>query len=472
MAKKINPKVFWAEIIKYTIEKKELQETAIENWLKPLNPVKYADGILILETTNNFAPQVLNNRYRKKLCEAAKKIDENFIGMSFAVAGESEIANTEKKEGQYIQKSEGTTQKHIKSVFFAHSVNKQYTFNNFVNTYENRLAVGSALGIANSPGKMRQYNPFYIYGKSGVGKTHILHAMANEIEKNNPVYRVLWLTAEEFFRNYAAHLSKQIYNEFESVFDQSDIVIFDNIHELSGKREAQLELYKIFNKFHQQNKQIVFAANCSPSELNGFQERLISRFQWGLTVKLDIANIETRTAILASIAQKEKIKLSHELTAYIVENCSENIHELQGIITNIAVSASLNKSVITDDVVREALKKRNIEPIKGYYSPKTILEVVGSFYKIDLQDLKGKSRIAQVAWARQVTIYFLRNYTNLSLSQIGNELGGKNHSTILHSIKGVESKLNEERISKEIKEIGSVLARNQGKSYGEDRKKV
>jgi chromosomal replication initiator protein len=221
-----------------------------------------------------------------------------------------------------------------------------------------------------------------------------------------------------------------------------------------------LALYQIFNRSHQQNKQIVFTANCSPAELSGITDRLISRFQWGLAVKLDVANIETRTAILANMARKAKVKISDEEIAYIVENCSENIHELQGIVANIAVSASLNRSAITSDAVREALKNRKLEPVKGYHSPKTILEAVGSFYKIDLQDLKGKSRVAQIAWARHIAIYFLKKYTSFSLTAIGNELGGKNHATVLHSVKEVESKLNDERISREIKEINIILARN------------
>jgi chromosomal replication initiator protein len=457
----MSPKTLWSGIIKSVIEKKEFQETSIENWLKPLSPTIYADGILYLETTNNFAPQVLNARYKPKLCEIAKKIDENFKSMNFTVAGEIKNDDEPKeKTSQTLQSPINLSSQRNTKASFTHPINKKYTFDNFVNTYENQLAVGSARGIANSPGKMREYNPFYIYGKAGVGKTHILHAIANEIIKNDPDKRIILISGEGFYRNYSAHLSKQLYNDFEKAFEQANAVLFDNIHELSGKREAQLELYKVFNKFHRQNKQIVFAANCSPSELSGMTERLISRFQWGLAVKLDVANIETRTAILENMTRKENIKISDEEIAYIVENCSENIHELQGIVANIAVSISLNKTASASDAVQKAMKNKRLEPIKGYYSAKTILEVVGSFYKIDLEDLKGKSRVAQIVWARHIAIYFLKKYTPLSLSAIGNEVGGKNHATVLHSIKEVESKASNEDVLKEIKEINTLLARN------------
>ena len=460
MPKKMNCKALWDEIIKFVSQEKTIQETAIENFLKPLNPVSYDGGVLLLETENNFAPQVLNHRYRKKLNETAKKIDENFVNMKFSVAGEK-IDEENVPTASASAKIGVPAEKAAKNTFFAHPINRQYTFENFVAGYENRLAAGSALGIANSPGKMMQYNPFYIYGNAGVGKTHLLHAIANELIKNNPKIRVILISGEGFYRNYSAHLNKGNYGDFENAFDQADIVLFDNIHELSGKREAQLELYKIFNKFHQQNKQIVFTANCPPADLSGFQERVITRFQWGLAVKLDVQNVETRTAILMNMAHNEKLKISDEEIAHIVENCSENIHELQGILVNIAATASLNKAAITGDAVREALKSRRIEPMKGFVSPKTILDAVGSFYKIDLQDMKGKSRVAAVAWARQVAAFFLKKYTPLSLSQIGNELGGKNHSTILHSVKEVETQAeNEERIAKEIKEISMILARN------------
>jgi chromosomal replication initiator protein len=201
MAKKISPKTLWSAVIKSAAEKRAFQETSVDNWLKPLNPIKYADGILLLETENNFAPQVLNARYRQKLCEIAKAIDEDFVSMTFAVAGEIKDAASEKNAAQIPQNPDNTAPGQGKKAPFVHPVNRQYTFDNFVNTYENQLTVSSALGIANAPGKMRQYNPFYIYGKAGVGKTHILHAIANEITKNDPNSRVTLVGGNPFYWN-------------------------------------------------------------------------------------------------------------------------------------------------------------------------------------------------------------------------------------------------------------------------------
>lgn len=461
MPKKITAKTLWEKVLQTVIAEKTFQETAVENWFKPLVPVKYIDGILFLETENNFAPSVLKHRYRKKLSEKALQIDKNFVNMKFGVAGEKfEEKNAATTAETVTKKTEIPAEKPVKNALFAHPVNKHYTFENFVSAYENRLAAASAQGIANSPGKMVQYNPFFIYGNAGVGKTHLLHAIANDAAKNKKNHVIL-ISGEEFHRNYSAHLRKENYKNFENAFEQANIALFDNIHELSGKKESQIELYKIFNKFHQQKKQIVFTANCPPAELSGFEERLITRFQWGLSVKLDVQNIEIRTAILANMANNLKLKVSDDEIAYIVENCSENIHDLQGIIVNIAAEISLNKTATVADTIQRSLKNRKIEPIKGFVSSKTIVEAVCSFYKIDLQDIKGKSRVAAVAQARQIAAFFLKKYTPLSLSAIGNELGGKNHSTIVHSVKEIENRAKiEERIADEIKEICIILTRN------------
>ena len=311
------------------------------------------------------------------------------------------------------------------------------------------------------PGKMKNYNPFFIYGKAGVGKTHIAHAIANEIIKNSPETNVVLMSGNEFYRNFSAQLNKGNYKEFETVFQKANVIIFENIDELTGKPQAQLELYKIFNKFHQQKKQMVFTASCAPSELTGFEERIITRLQWGLAVKLDVQSQETLVAILTNMARKSKIKLSGEEISYIVENCSGNIHELQGIIANIAVSASINKSAITEDAIMEALKNRRLEPIKGYFKPEKILNVVCSFYKIDLQELKSQSRITHIASARQVAIYFLEKHTPLALQAIGDYLGGKNHSTILHSINKIKNKIkSDENFFKELREISDILVKS------------
>lgn len=459
---KINHKTLWEKILKSVVAENVFQEIAVESWLKPLIPVKYVDGILFLETENNFAPTILKHKYNKKLSETARQIDENFVNMKFGIVGEKDIQPDEKtavKINTAVQKNEKPAEKTVKSALFAHPVNKQYRFSNFVAAFENQLAVASAEGISKQPGKMPQYNPFFIYGNAGVGKTHLLHAIANEVAKDTKK-QVLLISGEEFHRNWSAHLHKKKYDAFASAFEQANIVLFDNIHELSAKYPTQIELYKIFNKFHQQNKQIVFTANCSPAELSGFEERIITRLQWGLSVKLDAQDIETRIEILRNMASNLKLKLSNEEIEYIVENCSENIHDLQGIIVNISAEVSLNKTEI-GDAVRKALGNRKIEPVKGFVSPKTITDAVSSFYKIDLIDIKGKSRVAAVATARQVAAYLLRKYTPLSFAAIGQELGGKNHATIVHSVNEIENRTkNEERTANEIKEICKILTRN------------
>ena len=463
MAKKVTASSLWENTVRSVTEKNIFQKTAVDNLLRPLFPVRYTDGTLFLETPNSFAPQILNHRYLKKLNAAAKEFDEDFLTVKFALIGEEEEKEKEEipTETDEDVKVKQTTSNLSGKKPFSHPINPQYVFTEFVDTYENRLAVASAYGVAKEPGKTQNYNPFFIYGKAGVGKTHLAHAIANEITKTDSKANVILMSGNEFYRKFSSHLSQNTYGDFEKSFRTATAIVFDDIDELTGKTEAQLELYKVFNNFHQSKKQMIFTAGSAPSELSGFHERIITRLQWGLAVKLDVHNRETQSVILSNMARKSKINLSGKEIAYIIDNSSGNIHELQGIIANIAVSASVNKTAITEDIIQEVMKNRSLEPIKGYFPAKTIIETVCSYYKVDPKDLKSKSRVAHIAYGRQVAVYFLKKHTPLSLQAIGNELGGKNHSTVLHSLNEVKNKMKgNDKFIKELKEISSMLMKN------------
>lgn len=337
------------------------------------------------------------------------------------------------------------------------NLNKRFTLNSFVVGPNNQFAKSAAIAVSESPGKTK-FNPLLIYGNVGLGKTHLLQAIGNYVVSKFPHYLISYISSEEFYLNFIYAIKNNTTKTFTSFYRSSDLFLIDDIQFFSGKESTQEEFFYIFNTLYQDGKQIVLTSDLPPSSIVGLQDRLISRFQWGLCVDIQPPDLETRVAILNKKAEEDHLSISQDIIYFIAENISSNIRELEGIIIKILAYASITKSDITLDFVKtilgESIKSDNNEKI----SIDKIIEKVSVYYNIPVNNLREKNRIKEVAFCRQIAMYISKKFTNNSLKTIGLNFGGRDHSTVIHAIKTIEFlKKNDLSIIKDINNIVSSL---------------
>jgi len=336
-------------------------------------------------------------------------------------------------------------------------LNKSFTLNNFVVGSNNEFATSAAKAVAQSPGATK-FNPLLIYGGVGLGKTHLLQSIGNFILSSNPQKNVTYITSEEFYIGFIDAIKNNSTQKFTSVFRSSDVLLMDDIQFFSGKESTQEEFFHIFNTLHQSRKQIVLTSDLPPASIKGLQDRLISRFQWGLSVDIQPPNQETRIAILKKkFAENENMNLPPEILYYIAENISSNIRELEGVVIRLLAFASIVQKDITLDLVKDLLKN-NEKTEKSKISIDEIMEKTAKFYKIPVNNIREKNRRKEVAFCRQVAMYISKTATNSSLKTIGLNFGGRDHSTVIHAIQQIEELIKTDKsVAKDIDYIVSSL---------------
>jgi len=345
---------------------------------------------------------------------------------------------------------------HITAMNTYPKLNKRFTLDNFVIGPNNEFATSAAKAVANSPGTTK-FNPLLIYGGSGLGKTHLLQSIGNFILEASPQKKVIYITSEEFWLGFIDAMKNHRPQEFTAVFRSSDVLLMDDIQFLAGKAGTEEEFFHIFNTLHQSKKQIVLTSDLPPASIKGLQDRLISRFQWGLSVDIQPPNQETRIAIIKKFAETENVTLPDEILHYIAENVSSNIRELNGVVLKLLAFASIVKKNITLDLAKDLLK--SVEKTeKSKTSIDDIIKITAKFYKIPVNNIREKNRIKEVAFCRQVAMYISKNETNSSLKTIGLNFGGRDHSTVIHAIQQIEELIKTDKnIAKDIDYIISSL---------------
>lgn len=436
----MNKKKLWESILDLLRNRNSVNQRSFETWIEPLIPLYYNDGILLLKTESVFGIESLNSRYSYLLEELAKELEPDFVEIRFTLEDTPAIPVIRAPLVSEQDQKTPVKQKLRRPSRFKDLVNPLYCFDRFVSVPENALAINSAYAIAKNPGE-RPFNPLYIQGTVGVGKTFLLHAIANYVVQHFPSYKVVLTTGEGFAHNCAAALREGQTKLFEETFLSADVLLLDNVHVLSGKSWAQQELFRFFNILHQKKKLIVITAHGSPASLNGIEPRLISRFQWGLAVELSVSQVETRFALLKGLAEREKMDLPENILQYIAENIKGNVRELEGVIINLLAQTSIKRTKIDMDAVEEALRHRSSAQSRGKHTAAEIVAATREYYKIPDALLKGKERSKEVSLCRQVAMYLLRKNTTLALNAIGIELGGRDHSTVIHATKAVEARL-------------------------------
>jgi chromosomal replication initiator protein len=323
-------------------------------------------------------------------------------------------------------------------------LNPRYTFETFVQGESNRFAYAAAFAVAEVPAKA--YNPLFIYGNSGLGKTHLLHAIGNYVQQYWPNKRVRYVSSEVFTNDFISAIQTNTSFTFQAKYRQVDVLLIDDIQFLQGKKETQDSFFATFNALHEQGKQVVITSDVSPKLLGSFDERMRSRFEWGLMTDIQAPELETRIAILRKKAESDKIRIGDEILDYMAARISSNIRELEGALIRVTAFAALNRTAIDMTLVQAVLK--DIVPLGEdgqSVSPMEIVRTVADYFKLTQEELFGKSRSQAIVIARQIAMYLCREKTSMSLPKIGALFGGRDHTTVMYAIKKVSDLMSERR---------------------------
>jgi chromosomal replication initiator protein len=423
---------FWTKVTDSLKERVGQQNFDI--WIKPISFVSMQGDSVELEVPNRFFKEWINEHYAFQIQEAVSHLTQKSCLLKFRIrnarASKQDISprSPEKKE------AEGPSSA-------VPMFNPKYTFDNFVVGASNQFANAACLAVANLPAK--NYNPLFIYGGVGLGKTHLLHAIGNHILQNRillEIKKICYLSSEEFTNELINSIRYEKMDEFRNKFRKMDILLIDDIQFIAGKERTQAEFFHTFNSLYEGRKQIVVTSDKFPKDIPNFEERLRSRFEWGLIADIQPPDIETKVAILRKKAENEKIPLPNDVAFLLASQINSNIRVLEGSLIRIGAFASLTKTSITIDMAKEVLKNI-IRHKEELISIDSIQKTVSTFYNIKLSDLKVKRKYKGYVLPRQIAMYLSRKMTTASLIEIGDKFGGKDHSTVLHSIKKIEEKI-------------------------------
>ncbi|MFA4946904.1 MAG: chromosomal replication initiator protein DnaA [Candidatus Krumholzibacteriia bacterium] len=407
---------------------------SFQTWFKPTRLVSCEDGHLVIEGPNPFFVDWLAEHHRAKIEQAARETLGEPVSVEFvSSANPPRVSPPEASATRSMIVNEPVI------VPENAQLNARYVFDEFVVGSSNRFAHAAALAVADNPA--RAYNPLFIYGGAGLGKTHLIQAIGHRVIEKHPKMRISYVSAEGFMNDLILAIRSGITHEFKDRYRNIDILLIDDVHFLAGKESTQEEFFFTFNALHNANKQIVVTSDRPPKEIPTLQERLTSRFEWGLIADIQPPDTETRIAILRKKVEKEHIPIPDDVIQLIAENAKSNIRELEGSLIKLLAYSSLASREITADMARDVLADmvKNSAPKK--IAVQAIQKAVAQHFDIPIDSLRAKTRIARVVIARQVGIYLSRELTELSLVEIGKRFGGRDHSTVLHAIARVKQEL-------------------------------
>lgn len=408
--------------------KEVISKPSFESWVRSLKPVALSEEELILKAPNKFTVDQIKRRFLKTIENIASEIAGKNLTIRLTIP---------KEENQSLsaRESEPPYPERVQLDYRYYGLNPKYVFETFVVGKCNKLAHAAALAVAESPG--RTYNPLFIYGGVGLGKTHLMHAIAHYVLKKNPYTKVVYVSSEKFTNELINAIRDDRTNDFRKKYRGVDLLLIDDIQFLSGKEGTQEEFFHTFNTLYEANKQIVISSDRPPKEIPDLEDRLISRFEWGLLADIQPPDYETRVAILKKKMELENVELPEDVVVFIAENFTSNIRELEGALIKLVAHFSLHTDEeITVSKAAEILK--DILPSKrGEISVDEIKEAVIAEFNISIADLLSDKRAQEIALPRQVAMYLSRELTNLSLQQISKAFRKKDHTTVLHAHKKI-----------------------------------
>ncbi len=435
-----------------SVIKENLNEQTYTTWFKPIIPVNFENKKLTVQIPSHFFYEFIETHYSDLINKSLQQIigDEAQLLYSVVVNNKNEILNGHSSENTLFPQPLAIA----KDPNYESHLNERYTFSNFVEGGNNQFARAASLAVANSPGKTT-FNPLVIYGGVGLGKTHLIQAIGNAIKAKDRKKRVLYVSSERFTVEFIDAIQNNRPKEFSNNYRNVDILLMDDIQFFTTKERTQEEFFHTFNTLYQSGKQIVLTSDRPPKELKGIEERLISRFQWGLVVDIQPPDLETRTAILQKKAEENHLTLPQEIIDLFATNITSNIRELEGSLIRLLAKSSLQGKDITLDLAKDVLKDLSLGS-KRSLTIEEIQRLVCDHFKIPEDLIRAKNRKKEVALARQISMYLAKKMTSHSLKTIGLHFGGRDHSTVIHAIQTVEDI---RKADKKIQEDLSILER-------------
>ena len=444
----------WNKCLKFI--KDNIDETAFETWFKPLVPVDFKDNKLKIQVPSKFYFEWIEDNYLELLKVALTKyIGENAkliysIKMSVDAGQKNahlmDVPSSNRPPVETLNRK--TTKKiapeiknpfafpGIKKIHIDSQLNPHYNFDNFVEGDSNRLARNAAMAVSKKPGGT-SFNPLLIYGDVGLGKTHLANAIGVEVKSRFPDKTVLYVSTEKFVQQYSTAALKNERNSFIHFYQMIDVLIVDDIQFLSGKTGTQDVFFHIFNHLHQNKKQIILTADKTPVDMQDIEQRLLSRFKWGLSAELQKPDYEMRKKIILNKLYTDGVKLPEEIIEYIAKSIKTNIRELEGIIISLIAHASFGHKEINLELTREIVQNY-VKQTKKTYSIDKIQEIVGKYFNVEVEDIQSKSRKRDIVQARQFAMYFAKKITKKPYTEIGKSIGNRNHATVLHACKTID----------------------------------
>jgi chromosomal replication initiator protein len=409
----------WNEILEAVQKEYQIQDISYKTWIKPLkiDHIENNTIYILTQEDSDLGINFIRKKYEKPLLVTIAEITGQEYNLEFLVIG----AATQ------------TAQQEVK-VNKSSNLNPKYTYDSFVVGNNNKFAHRAALAVAETPGKA--YNPLYIYGGPGLGKTHLMHAIGNYILQENPEKKVIYVTSEEFLNEVIESIrstnNTTAMTKFRNKYRKVDVLMIDDIQFIIGKEATQDEFFHTFNALHSAGKQIILTSDRPPKEMKTLEDRIRSRFEWGLMADIGYPDYETRMAIIINKVETEHINLNEDILRYIGENIKSNIREIEGAINKLAAYSRLENKEITMDIAREELQNI-ISPDKPReITPQLIIEVVAEHYDLSMEQMTSNARAKNIAKPRQIAMYLCKQMTSVPLEAIGNLLGGRDHSTIIH----------------------------------------
>ncbi|GIP59163.1 chromosomal replication initiator protein DnaA [Paenibacillus woosongensis] len=411
----------WQHIL--SIINSKLSKPSFDTWFKATKVVSLTDDSIVISAPTTFAVEWLESRYTKLVATTVYEYLDRQVDVSFVIE--------ESAPAEQTQKQKETPAPIAMEEPISHMLNPKYTFDTFVIGSGNRFAHAASLAVAEAPA--RAYNPLFLYGGVGLGKTHLMHAIGHYILEHSPSSKVVYISSEKFTNEFINSIRDNRAESFRNKYRNIDILLIDDIQFLAGKESTQEEFFHTFNALHEERKQIIISSDRPPKEIPTLEERLRSRFEWGLITDIQPPDLETRIAILRKKAKAENLDIPNEAMMYIANQIDTNIRELEGALIRVVAYSSLINQDVTTHLAAEALKDIIPSSRPKMITIQDIQQKVGEYYNLKIEDFKARKRTKAIAFPRQIAMYLSRELTDFSLPKIGDAFGGRDHTTVIHA---------------------------------------